>query len=187
MFLLSAVKCWLQTPPPPCQFLNPCWFDLRDVTPIHCLAPSHWQIKIHFEFKMFRQRRQWQIQKSGKYSNYSGRGVGGGCFRVATPNVDDDIVKVTIGAIASLCKIGAASATSTLSSFVSRRCFVLDSIGFDYARSKFILTCLTGKSVQAEHRIIQLRLKRRVFCMYLNVFFQSPHNTVRAWHAYGER
>jgi hypothetical protein len=57
-----------------------------------------------------------------KYSNYSGRGVGGGCFRVATPNVDD-IVKVTIGAIASLCEIGAASATSTLSSFVSRRFF----------------------------------------------------------------
>ncbi len=92
---------------------------------------------------------------------------------MATPNVDD-IVKVTIGAIAFLCEIGAASATSTLSSFVSRRFFVLDSIGFDYARSKFVLTCLTGKSVQAEHRIIQLRFKRRVFCMHLNVFSNHP-------------
>jgi hypothetical protein len=86
---------------------------------------------------------------------------------------------VTISSIASLCEIGAASVTSTLSSFISRRLFVLDSIGFDYARSKFILTCLTGKSVQRERRIIQFRFKRRVFCMYLNVFFQSPHNTVR--------
>ncbi len=106
---------------------------------------------------------------------------------MATTNVDD-IVKVTISAIASLCEIGAVSATSTLSSFISRRLFVLDSIGFDYARSKFILTCLTGKSVQRERRIIQLRFKRRVFCMYLNVFFPiTPQHSSCVWHAYGER
>jgi hypothetical protein len=121
-----------------------------------------------------------------KYSNYSGRGVGGGCFRVATPNVDD-IVKVTIGAIASLCEIGAASATSTLSSFVSRRFFCVRQYRV-WLRKIKVHRDLPNREIRSSWaQDYPIAFQASSFLHVPKCFFQSPHNTVRVWHAYGER